>query len=173
MQKTSFTDSRAGVTLLEIMLAMLIFTLVTGGVFSAFVFSRKVNWRSETEIMVQHHIQEVQEKLRLAVAGALADGTTLAPGYYVDNNMASPPNAANGTAATKVTWLNLPTELQRFATASGEGVYLYVERADENNNGITDEDYDGDTLIGQDFDNDDVTDTRRVRLRIRWTVPSQ
>ncbi len=168
-------SGRMGVTLLEIMLAMLIFALVTSGIFTAFAFSRKVSWRSETEIMVQGHIQRVTEKLRLAVAAALGDGTTLAPGYYVDNIMTSPPNSSSvpAVAPVKATWLNFPTELQRFQTAAGEGVYLYVERADENANGIADEDFDGDGLIGRDFNGDNVTDLRRVRMRIKWTVPTQ
>jgi hypothetical protein len=162
---------------LEILLAMLVFALVTSGVFTAFVFSRKVSWRSETEIMVQSHVQELMEKLRLAVAANLADGTTLTPGYYVDANMTSPPNAANGASPTAVAWLNFPTELQRFQTVAGEGVYLYVERAREaGGETVASLDYDGDGLIGIDFQNSltaGATDSRRVRMRVRWTVPNQ
>ena len=166
-------SGKRGVTLLEILLAMLIFALVASGVFTAFVFSRKVSWRSETEIMVQSQVQQIMEKLRLAATGPLPDGTTLVPGYYVDANMISPPNAVNGTAPTVVTWLNFPVEMRRFQTVAGEGIYLFVEKADENLNGINDEDFDGDKLIGKDFSADNVTDAARVRIRVRWTVPNQ
>jgi len=167
------TGEQRGVTLLEILLAMLIFALVASGVFTAFVFSRKVSWRSETEIMVQSHVQRIMEKLRLAVTGDLADGTTLTPGYYVDAKMTGAPNSANGTVPIAVAWLNFPLEMQRFQTANGEGIYLFVEKSDENADGIADEDYDNDGLIGKDFNGDHITDAKRVRVRVRWTVPNQ
>ena len=146
---------------MEILLAMMILGLVTAGVFSAFVFSRQVGWRSGVQIMVENYCQGMAENLRLATGVNLPSGLTLQPGYYVDTNMLSPPAAANGAAATRLAALNLPQELQRFQTKPGDGVYLYVE-------GLAN-DYDGDGQRGIDFNGDGQEDVRRVTMRVQWT----
>ena len=79
----------AGVTLLEIVMAMLILALVTGGIFTAFVFSRRVNWRTEGELLAQNYSAQVAEDLRLAVAGASPSGLRLAAGVWVDDKLAN------------------------------------------------------------------------------------
>ena len=167
---------------MEILLAMTILAMVSGGFFTAFSVSRRIHWLSETQIMVQNHCQEMMEGFRSAVAGDIASGPlkglTLQPGYYVDTKMPNPPNSPSGAAPTRLAALNFPPDLQRFQTAAGDGVYLYVERADEkdaNGNPSPGTDYDGDGLKGVSFNinNNGKTDLRRVRVRVQWTVPSQ
>ncbi len=166
MKVSEFFQEEEGVSLLEIILAMLILGLVTGAIFTAFSFSRTVSWRSEVQIMAQNYSQKLQENLRLAVGLDLPSGLTLKPGYYVDSRMANPPLASDGrTAPTRLAVLNLPPDLQRFQVNGGDGVYLYIEDLSA--------DYDGDGLRGVDFDGDGKADLLRVKLKIQWTSPTQ
>ena len=167
---------KRGATLLEILIAMVIIGMVAGGIMTAFVFSRRVSWRSGTELSAASFVQDVTDGLRQAVSNPIPGGLTLAPGIYVDEGMQNPPAGSTPLAA-----LNFPAEFLRFQTnpgtaptlaGHGDGRLMVVEQADENGNGITDEDLDGDGRIGQDFDGDGVTDLRRVRVRVRWTTPT-
>lgn len=173
----------AGATLLEILVAMLIIGLVATGIITAFIFSRRVSWRSGTELSGSSLVTEVAENLRSAVAAPLANGLSLNPGIYVDEGMND--DGGNVPAgAVEVPGLNLPNDFQRFLTSPGsagatvaagnhaDGRLVVVERADENGNGIADEDLDGDGQVGLDLDGNGTTDLRRVRIRVKWTTPT-
>ena len=176
--------SIAGATLLEILVAMLVIGLVATGIITAFVFSRRVTWRSSTELSGSGFTVEVTESLRRAINAPQAtlpnNGLSLKPGVYVDQNMQNPP-----AGATAIQGLNFPPDFQaKFqkdtgtagatvaAANHGDGRMVIVEKADENGNGIADEDLDGDGQIGLDFNGDQKTDLERVRVRIKWTSPT-
>ena len=168
-------DGSKGVTLLEILVGMLVLGLVAGGIFTAFVFGRRVTLRSESELVGYNWLQAVAEQLRLSVGSAGPEGLPkLAPGVYVDEKMKntagwhSPP----GSAALAV--LNLPAEFQaKYQTGPGtadnftnhgDGVVMVVEDQTA--------DLDGDGKRGLDFNADGQTDLFRVRLYIKKTTPA-
>ncbi len=166
--------SRKGISLMEVLLAMLVLGLASTAIFTAFSFGRKVSWRSEMEIMVQTYSQQLLENLRLAVLGdpALSRGLTILPGVYVDQKLGNAgPFATQNPAfippagATPLAVLNLPIgtlaadpvgNLRRFQTnpgtpatpgnpaIPGDGVTLFVEGLGA--------DLDGDGQKGIDFD---------------------
>ena len=169
-----------GVTLLEILMAMLVLGLVTGGIFTAFVFSRRVSWRAEGEILAQSYSSETAEELRLAVTGSSPSGLTLAPGIYVDQKLGNAgaftgqtPAFIPPAGATALAGLNLPASFQtRYQTGPGtaatmaghgDGRVMVVE--------TTAADLDGDGQRGLDFNADGTTDMNRVRVKVRWTTP--
>ncbi|MBI1952501.1 MAG: prepilin-type N-terminal cleavage/methylation domain-containing protein [Candidatus Omnitrophica bacterium] len=159
-----------GVTLLEILVAMIILGLVTGGIFAAFVMGRRITARSEGELAAAQLVSGTLEELRLpnALPG---------PGIYVDDFMAAPP-----AGAQRLALLNLQGEVPpngksdfrlRFMTDAGrtpqptfadhgDGCLLIVEGAD---------DLDGDGLQGTDLDGDATVDLNRIKVRIKFTSP--
>ena len=176
----------AGATLLEILMAMLVIGLVAAGILTAFVFGRRVTWRSSTELSGSGLVAETAEALRGAVNAPLTNGLSLQPGIYVDQNMGAPRPATS----TQISGLNFPANFLRFQSANatgpnlgdldndgqpdhGDGRVVVVERSDENGNGIADEDLDGDGQIGLNLDGDPTTtELLRVRIRIKWTSPT-
>lgn len=126
----------------------------------------------------------------------LPNGLTLRPGVYVDRNMlvtARPLGAVtlpNPNPEDLPDPLRLPDDFQRFLTNQGrtpaanwrdhaDGRVLVVEDAPVDNNpanGRIDKeeldvvDLDGDGLAGIDFNNDGVTDMRRVRVKVRFST---
>lgn len=186
-------SGRRGATLLEVIIAMVIIALVAAGMMGAFVFSRRATWRSGTELSAAVLAQQSADGLRLAAAtGVAPDGLLLAPGIYVDDSMGNAPAGSTVLvpAGGGPNPLNFPAEFTRFQTdggtaatleGHGDGRLIVVENApvdtDVPPNGIqADElalvDLDGDSLAGQDFNGDGVTDLRRVRIRVRWTTPT-
>lgn len=190
MQTTERGNNRfsreGGVTLLEIIIAMLLMGFVAAGAMGAFVFGRRMSIRSATELDAAQLQSQIMENLRMAVGGPSPGGLLLDPGVYVDELMAQrgeqPAGAivlGDGNPDTPDNPLNFPPAFVRFSVAGGgsdaipDGTVLWVENSDEDGDGIDgDEDLDGDGLAGIDFDGDDVTDLRRVRLRINWTSPT-
>ncbi len=159
-----------GATLMEIIIAMVVIGLVSSGIVTAFVFSRRVTHRSGSELSAVGLAQETTEALRGAVAAPLANGLTLTvPGIYVDQNMQNRP-----AGSTQVAGLNFPAEFTRYQTAAladpgqpagvnnhGDGrIYIVEEGAD----------LDGDGFSGLDVDNSGTIDLRRVKVRIQWTT---
>ncbi len=180
-----FKSRESGVTLLEILLATLIMGLVTGGIFSAFVFSRQVAWRTDAHLGMRGAAGSLADATRAAVANASPIGWTLTPGIYVDdwmfNNGDVPPFKPPGAVALipvdvngnpLPNPLNLPPALQaRYQTNPGtaptwadhgDGMVMVVE-------GLNDLDGDGHT--GFDFGTG-KTQLRRVRFYGKWTTPS-
>ncbi|MBI3333285.1 MAG: prepilin-type N-terminal cleavage/methylation domain-containing protein [Candidatus Omnitrophica bacterium] len=163
-------DRSAGLTLLEILLAMLILALVTGGIFTAFVFGRRTGYRSESELIAAASIQGVAEELRLAVSGDSPTGLTLSPGLYVDEYMVAPPAGANTLAA-----LDMPPDWRaKYQTNAGRTPAPTMADHGDGRMAVVEElsDLDGDGLAGIDFNGDGEADLRRVRVRLRWTTPS-
>jgi len=156
---------------LEILVAMLVIGLVATGIVTAFIFSRKVTWRSSTELSGASLVTGMADELRAAVSGPTAAGLTLQPGIYVDQNMQNPPATATPLAA-----LNLPDNFLRFQTDAGtagstvaadnhgDGRLVVVENVGQ--------DLDGDGQAGLDLNGDGTTDLRRVRVRVKFTSPS-
>lgn len=175
-----------GATLLEIIIAMLVIAMVAAGIMSAFVFSRRVTWRSGTELSAAGLTKQTVDDLRMAIGGPAPNGLSLAAGIYVDQNMQNAPvvGVNNPTPLAVLNFPGTPADPNSFArfqtdagtaptiAGHGDGRLIVVENADENGNGPADEDLDGDGLIGLDFDGDGQTDLRRVRVRVRWTTPS-
>ena len=156
-----------GVTLLEVLVAMIILGLVTGGIFTAFVMGRRVTVRSEGELAAAQLVSATLEKLRLPSA-------LPGPGIYVDDFMATPP-----AGAQRLALLNFPGEPPesafrlRFMTNAGrtpqptladhgDGCLLMVEG---------DTDLDGDGLKGTDVNSDATVDLNRVKVRVKFTSP--
>lgn len=181
VRKNSF-----GMTLLEILIGMLILGLVTGGIFTAFVFGRRVNIRSETELAGYASVQAVMEQVRLSVGGTSPGGLPqTSPGVYVDTRMV---DTARPPGATAISALDLPADFSaKYQTNQGrtpaatwpdhaDGMVMVVEKADENANGIADEDLDGDGKVGLDFNPPATppgkTDLYRVRIYLRKTTPT-
>jgi len=169
------TRTIAGTTLLEILVAMLVIGLVATGIVTSFIFSRRVTWRSGTELSSSSLVTEVAEGLRGAIGGDLPNGLSLAPGVYVDEHMGT--GGGNVPAgAIAIAGLNLPADFQRFLTNTGsagatvaaanhaDGRMVIVENAGE--------DRDGDGQGGISFDGGVTTALRRVRIRIKWTSPN-
>ena len=164
------TKGVIGATLLEILVAMLVIGLVATGIITAFIFSRRVTWRSGTELSSSGLVTEVAEGLRGAISGPTPNGLTLQPGIYVDQNMQNAP-----ATSTPLAVLNFPADFLRFQTNAGtagstvalnnhgDGRVVVVEGT---------QDLDGDGLYGIDFDGDGQVDLRRVRVRVKWTSPS-
>ena len=188
-------QGQAGVTLLEIVMAMLILALVTGGIFTAFVFGRRVNWRTEGELLAQNYTSQVAEDLRLAINGASpATGLRLVPGVYVDDTLGNNPFSAPPGAQVprdgagnpiNPNPLNFPPEFRaryqtnpgtaRTWTQHGDGRIMIIEGGvDTNGNGnpVDDNDLDGDGQVGFDFDRNGTTDMHRVRVKVQWSTPS-
>ena len=165
-----------GATLLEILVAMLVIGLVATGIVTAFIFSRRVTWRSSTELSGSGFVTETAEALRSAVV-PLANGLSLTPGIYVDQNMQNPP-----AGATAIAGLNFPNEFQtRFQTDPGTGPNLGDTDGDlEPDHGDgrvvvvenAGQDLDGDGAGGVSFDGGVTTALRRVRIRVKWTSPT-
>lgn len=190
MQTTERGNNRfsreGGVTLLEIIIAMLLMGFVAAGAMGAFVFGRRMSIRSATELDAAQLQSQIMENLRMAVGGDSPGGLRLEAGIYIDDfyDLDDVPAGAiylpdNDPINPPVNPLNFPPAFRRFQLDSDDdsdnipdGTLLTVENFDENDNGIGDEDFDGDGLIGLDFDGDGVTDLRRIRLRINWTSPT-
>ena len=187
MKGSRVEKNSSGVTLLEILIGMLILGLVTGGIFTAFVFGRRVNIRSETELAGYNSVQAVMEQVRLSVGGNSPGGLPkTTPGVYVDTRMLA---SAQPPGATAISALDLPADFSaKYQTNQGrtpvatwadhaDGMVMVVEKADENGNGIADEDLDGDGKIGIGFNlpappPGGKTDLYRVRIYLRKTTPS-
>ena len=163
----------AGATLLEILVAMLVIGLVATGIITAFIFSRRMTWRSGTELSSSGLVTETAEALRGAVGGALANGLSLAPGVYADQNMQNRP-----AGATPIAGLNLPADFQaRFQTDPGTGGSTVAAANHGDGRLVVVEegaDLDGDGQTGLDVSApaDGVVDLRRVRVRLKWTSPT-
>ena len=168
----------AGATLLEILVAMIVIGFVATGIITAYIFSRRVTWRSGTELSGASLVNETAETLRAAVGGPLANGLTLAPGVYVDSHMLHPPAGAvtlpvGGDGPNP---LDFPGDFLRFQTDPGvagstvaaanhgDGRLVVVEDASA--------DLDGDGQRGLSFDGGATTALRRVRVRVKWTSPT-
>lgn len=177
MQTTERGNNRftreGGVTLLEIIIAMLLLGLVAAGVMGAFVFGRRVSVRSATELDAAAIQSQIVENLRQAVGGDSPGGLRLDPGIYVDTVMFG---RGEAPGATPLAALNFPAAFTRFqiegngSDAIPDGTVLWVEDWDDGVGPTEDLDLDG--FAGFDFNGDGVTDLRRVHLRINWTSPT-
>ena len=173
---------------------MLIIGLVAAGIMGTFVVSRQASWRSGTELSAASLAKESMQDLRMAINENTLEGLSLQPGIYVDANMGNPPAGSDvprdpGGNPVVPNPLNFPAEFARFRTdpgtaptlaGHGDGRLVVVEDAPRDTDlppdGIqADElalvDLDGDGQAGVDFDNDGVTDLRRVRVQVRWSSP--
>ena len=164
-----------GTTLLEILVAMLVIGLVATGIVTAFIFTRRMTWRSGTELSSASLVTEVAEGLRGAAAGPLPNGLTLTPGIYVDQHMGT--GGGNVPAgATAIAGLNLPADFQRFLTDPGQGgaTVAAANHADGRMVVVEDTsaDLDGDGQTGLDLDGNGTADLLRVRIRTKWTSPT-
>lgn len=77
-------SSSRGATLVELLAAMVVLGLASGGIFAAFYFSRQVSYRTEGKLIAQDYAHQVAEAIRLAIGGQ--PGMLLVPGIYLDQN---------------------------------------------------------------------------------------
>lgn len=172
-----------GATLMEIIIAMVVIGLVSSGIVTAFVFSRRVTHRSGSELSAVGLAQQTTEALRGAVGGPItgSDLTLATPGIYVDQNMQNPPTDTAGNPAIRRTGLNFPAEFARYQTSAladpnqpagissagvinaGDGRMYIVETN-------TDLDNDGFTGLNVDGSANGSIELRRVKVRIQWTT---
>ena len=170
-----------GVTLLEVIIAMLILALVTSGIFGAFVFSRSVGLRSESQLGMMNVGQRILEDLRSRPRG-IAVMANLPAGIYCDDVMLrnTPPidpstgNLAVAPPGIAPNPLNFSPELARFQTATNQGqppvatiagcsdgvLFIIEDNADVDADGRTGLDYRA---------GDNIQDLRRVRIIVKWT----
>ena len=151
----------SGVTLLEVLMAMMILGMVTGGIFTAFVFARQVSYRSTSQLVALGMMRGTAEQLRSGAVG-------LSPGVYADDFMQNPP-----TGSTRLSSLNFTPEFRaRYQTdpgtaptfaGHGDGRLMIVE-------GNTD--LDGDGKKGVNVTGGTNVDLYRVRVKVKWTPPS-
>ncbi len=165
----------AGATLLEILVAMLVIGLVSTGIVTAFIFSRKVTWRSSNELSGAGLVNETAEALRGAVGATMANGLSLTPGIYSNATMQNSP--APNDAAHRLAALNPPADFQRFLTDAGTagGTVAAVNHGDGRLvvvEGAVDLDGDGATGLDVSDPPDGIIDLRRVRIRMKWTSPT-
>lgn len=190
-----------GMTLLEIVIAMAIVALISSAIFGAFVFSRRISWRSESELRVAEFSQRVTEQLRSVVnqtntttgSGlSLNAGLYVNPGYDKDPNTPDPTNPLApydddpsteaidplpltkdpcGRGATPIQALTIPEQLRRFNTR----VICYVE--DHLTKTGPDQDSNpptcNDPPRGRDFNGDGQVDLRWARVVVDWDPPQQ
>lgn len=88
----------AGVTLLEIVVAMTILALIAGGTLGAFVFGRQVMQRSNVRADAVRYAQQTLEELRLAVRLATPPGLSYT--HPDDPALARPDKVPNLRAGT-------------------------------------------------------------------------
>ena len=168
---------QTGMTLLEILIAMLILALVTGSIFVAFTFSRQVDWRSETELTMANLSHRIGDELRLVVGGPRTDGLGLIPGIYVDPDYDEDQNPANGLqnppnpAGAPLTRLNASSNL-RISVIDPSLLRFkvrwkyYVENAPTNATPIDADGQNG--AQGIDFDGDGDTDLFWTNVVVDW-----
>lgn len=171
-----------GVTLLEILMAMVVMALITSGIFTAFVFGRRVSWRTEGELLAQHYTAQVAEELRLAVTGPSPSGLVLTPGIYVDQRMRNegpfngvPPTFVFPVGATGLAALNLPDTFRtKYQTNPGSGTGSVTNHGDGRMMVVEDHvtDRDGDGKKGFDFNVDNIADMVRVKVKIQYSTPN-
>ncbi len=179
-------EKEAGVTLLEIIIAMLLITMVATGIMAAFVFGRRVTLRSGAEMAFEGLATQVAEDLRLATDGdspnlliPLEEGI-----YYGTDVVGGPPvpadhllpalefpvirNAAGNIRGDSPSRFRVRAgdgTLQAVLADACDGRFVIIEE-------VTDLDGDGET--GSDFSvpADGVTDLRRVRIIVNFTTPT-
>lgn len=175
-------QASSGVTLLEVLMAMLILGMVTGGIFTAFVFARQVSYRSTSQLVALGMMRGTSEQLRAGTVG-------LSPGIYVDQKLGSAPFIAppdppvNTEPAPRdkvvpLASLNFPDDppgqgfRSRYQTNPGtartwadhgDGRVMIVEG---------NFDLDGDGKKGVDVTGDNNADLYRVKVKVKWTPPS-
>lgn len=168
-----------GVTLLEILMAMLILGMVTGGIFTAFVFSRQVSYRSTSQLIALGMARGTAEQLRAGTI-SLTEGIDLDPDLHV--RLGSPATigglsaadrtglgiGAGAPASTPVrsnTNLALPPDFkQRYIVDRYDGRIAFIE----GNN-----DLNGDSKAGIDVDGNAATkELLRVQVKVKWTPPA-
>ncbi len=94
--------SARGFTLLEIIIAMTILGIIASGVFSAFVFGRRVTTSSQSRLLALELVQQTTEQLRAAIPTGIAlDGLRLPAGTYTSAN--PPPTGQTYLPALAVT----------------------------------------------------------------------
>ncbi|MBI3317842.1 MAG: type II secretion system protein [Candidatus Omnitrophica bacterium] len=162
-----------GVTLLEILMAMLIMGMITSGIFVAFVFARQVSQRSESELQAIAAMQTIGEETRLAVGQTSPMGLnmdTLANGIWVDQFMVQPP-----ATAQVLTALDMPADWRaRYQTNAGRTPAATLADHGDGRMMIIEDlvDLDGDELAGVDLNpSRPGAELRRVQVRVRWTSP--
>lgn len=187
-------SKETGVTLLEIVVAMGIIALTSAAILGGFVFSRRINWRSESELRVAEFTQRVTEQLRSLPN--LNPGIYVNPGYDKDpttpDDPATPYDEDPSTPATDpfpasknlcnvpvtvLAILTVPEQLRHFNTR----VRCYVEdhrngsrteppcRNQNPGRGINFNPLSNPPQQGQD----DQVDIRWTKVMVDWDVPQQ
>lgn len=144
-------------------MAMLVISLVAGGVLTAFAFSRQLMWRTDCELAATNLSQDIADRFREQPMRGWGEG------IYVSQGMLNPPQRGPWSPQERAQ-LNMPG-FGRFLTSPGtardfanhgDGRVLIVED-------LTD--IDGDGVTGIDFNGDGRVDLRRIRVKTRWTSP--
>jgi type II secretory pathway pseudopilin PulG len=169
----------AGVTLLEVLMAMLILGMVTGGIFTAFVFARQVSYRSTSQLVALGMMRGTAEQLRAGTI-SLTEGIDLDPDLHT--LLGSPATIGNLSATDRTglgigagapasipvrsnTNLALPADFKsRYIVDRYDGRIAFIE----GNN-----DLNGDGKAGVDTDGNAATkELLRVQVKVRWTPPT-
>lgn len=160
-----------GMTLLEIVIAMGIIALASSAIFGAFVFSRRMSWRSELELRVAEFTQRVTERLRSVTDRESDDGLSLSAGIYVNpdyDDDPAKPEKQQPAGAIEIDALIPPAALTRFNVR----VRCYVE------DHLTD--VDGDKVArginfnpGNGAGEDNDVDIRWTRVVVDWSAFQQ
>lgn len=177
--------------MLEIVIAMGILALISAGIFGAVIFSRKISWRSESELRIAEFTQRITEQMRSVAAipgeGSNPQNLSLKAGIYVNRQYPDADPTTDGIQlqqrenplgrkVTPIAALDPPSSNDMGVplvppwTRFNVRVRCYVE------DHLTDADGDGEarginlnhgTGVGQDND----VDLRWVRVVVDWDSP--
>ncbi len=82
----SSCSGNRGATLVELLAAMVVLGLASGGIFATFYFSRQVSYRTEGKLIAQDYAHLIAEQIRLKTGGGgNLPPNSLAPGIYLDS----------------------------------------------------------------------------------------
>lgn len=150
-------------TLLEIVIAMGLIALASSAIFGAFVFSRRMSWRSESELRVAEFTQRVTERLRSVTDKDSDDDLSLGAGIYVNpgyDDDPTEPGKQKPAGAVEIDALIPPAALAGFNVR----VLCYVEDHKTDRDGK-------DGPRGIDFDQDGVADILWTQVVVNWDAP--
>lgn len=158
-----------GVTLIEILIAMLVLGLASGGIVGAFVFGRQVNMRSQTRLQMAAFGQRLADELRSRVnTSSLEWGIHYDPTLDYDPitpGRQDPIPPCAGTPLHQVTDMPLTDVPTHFRT---RWVY-YVE---DSVAGHRTEQPCGDSPRGRDMDANGTTDLIWTKIQLDWDTVS-
>lgn len=170
---------------LEILIAMLVLAMVTGGIFGAFFFARQMSYRSEGTLLAQVYAQRVAERIRASI-GSDADPKSrlpLVPGIYLDPDYDEDGNPGNEKQNPPAPCDNAPAPIRLENLPPGDSLRIPSDLKKKYNLRWRYYVEDSHTATapypdclhaprGLDFNKDGNTDLTWTDIRVDWTPPA-